>query len=153
MQIRTAVQDDISALAQMWYVGWHSAHAHVVHPDLVRLRRPAEFVARMQTHLAQTCVAVVAGRIAGFFMIDGDELYQFYVATDHHGSGVAQAMMGRAEAVLPPPRAWLACSVGNDRAAAFYTKCGWVDTGAVVMEVETSEGPKPVNIWRFEKIF
>lgn len=151
MQIRKATQDDIGALAQMWHEGWHSAHAAVVDAELVRLRTPAEFTARAASHLDQTYVALVEGAIAGFFMIEGDELYQFYVAGEHHGSGIARVMMRHAETVLPRPRAWLACSVGNDRAAAFYIKCGWQNTGVVVLEVESAQGPVPVRVWRFEK--
>lgn len=151
MQIRTATQGDISGLAQLWHETWHLAHAAIVGPDLVRLRNPESFMARTTSHLSKIRLAEIEGQIAGFFIIDGDELDQFHVDPAHHGRGVAQAMMVQAEALLPHPVAWLACTVGNDRAAAFYTKCGWVNTGAVVMEFETSEGPMPVNVWRFEK--
>lgn len=151
MQIRKATQGDISGVAQLWHLAWHSAHAAIVAPDLVRLRNPESFIGRTQAHLSHIHVAEIAGEIAGFFIIDRDELDQFHVDTAHHGRGVAQAMMVQAETLLPRPTAWLACTVGNDRAAAFYKKCGWVNTGEVVMEFETSEGPMPVNIWRFEK--
>ena len=151
MQIRNATQDDISSIARMWHLGWHSGHAAIVDSDLVRLRNPESFVARTTAHLPHVHVAEVAGEIVGFFILHEDELDQFYVDLAHHGRGFAQAMMAQAEALLPPPTAWLACTVGNDRAAAFYRKCGWANTGEVVMEFETSEGPKPVNVWRFEK--
>ncbi|MEH6644673.1 GNAT family N-acetyltransferase [Sulfitobacter sp.] len=151
MQIRVATTDDTSAIAKLWHAQWHSAHGAIVDADLVNSRIPAEFNARTTAHLPQTYVALVDGALAGFFMIEGDELYQFYIANGHQGSGLAQGMMTHAEALLPAPRAWLACSVGNSRAARFYQKCGWQNTGVEELKVETSSGPKPVSIWRFEK--
>jgi hypothetical protein len=47
--------------------------------------------------------------------------------------------------------AWLACAVGNMRAARFYEKSGWHRAGTFVMLSETSNGPFPVDQWRFEK--
>jgi|TARA_B110000879_G_scaffold183234_1_gene241836 putative acetyltransferase len=151
MEIRLANEDDVQVVAQMWHMGWHIGHAAVVDDALVALRVPAEFVARTKAHLEQTYVAVVDGVVVGFFMINGDELYQFYLDVAHHGSGLAKRLMVEAEARLSRPRAWLGCSVGNDRAAAFYVKAGWDNMGVEVFEAETSEGTCPVNIWRFEK--
>lgn len=151
MQIRAATEGDISAIAQLWHMGWHQGHAAVVDADLVRLRTPQEFVSRTAAHLVACHVAVIEGAIAGFYMLKEDELYQFYVGVEHQGSGVAGALMAAAEVALAGRLAWLACSVGNERAAAFYRKAGWehVRTGPYV--VETSEGPREVQEWRFQK--
>ena len=151
MQIRKANEADVQVIAQMWHLGWHQGHAAVVAAELVELRTPAEFVDRTRGHLAATSVAMRRGRIVGFFMVEGSELYQFYVDPDLKGSGVAAELMGHAEAALAGQRAHLACSVGNTRAAAFYRKSGWelVRTGPYV--VETSAGPFTVQEWRFEK--
>lgn len=151
MEIRRADKADVQAIARMWHRGWHLGHAAVVDTALVQLRVPKEFVARTQSHLAQTYVSVIGAEIAGFFMINGDELYQFYLDAPYHGSGLARELMAQAELRLAGPRAWLACSVGNERAAAFYGKAGWENTGVEVFEAETSEGSCPVNVWRFEK--
>ncbi len=151
MQIRTAKEEDVQLLARMWHLGWHQAHAGIVDADLVRLRGPAEFAARTAAHLGQTSVASVDGEIVGFFMVQDDELYQFYVDAAHQGRGVAGDLMLAAEAALPRPRAWLACTVGNTRAAAFYDKCGWENMGAEPCLVETSAGERVVEVWRFEK--
>lgn len=151
MQIRRAKEVDIRDVARMWHSGWHIGHAAVVDQALVALRDPAEFLARTTSHLHQTYVASVDGALAGFFMIEGDELYQFYLDKAHHGSGLAKLLMAEAEARLSGPRAWLGCSVGNDRAAAFYVKLGWENMGVEALEVETSQGSCAVNIWRFEK--
>ncbi|UWR23197.1 GNAT family N-acetyltransferase [Sulfitobacter sp. S190] len=151
MQIEPARSSHADAIAQMWHAGWHQAHAAIVDPDLVRLRNPAEFATRTQGYLPIAHVAVQQGEVAGFFMLKGPEVYQFYVGQAHQGQGVAGAMMAAAEAALAGQRAWLSCSVGNARAAAFYGKCGWTNTGERRLEVETREGPRHVQEWRFEK--
>ena len=48
-------------------------------------------------------------------------------------------------------RAWLACAIGNDRAARFYEKCGWTRMGTMINEAETSRGPFSLEVWRYEK--
>lgn len=151
MEVRAATQADVNAIARMWHIGWHQAHAGIVNDTLVQLRKPQEFETRTAAHLEQAHVAVVDGEIGGFLMVDGSELYQFYVGAAHQGRGLAASMMTAAETLLSPPRAWLGCTVGNDRAAAFYVKCGWENKGTEVFEAETSAGTSPVSIWRFEK--
>ncbi|WP_298858035.1 GNAT family N-acetyltransferase [uncultured Sulfitobacter sp.] len=151
MEIRQADKNDVQAIARLWHSGWHLGHAEVVDAALVRSRVPEEFVARTQTHLGEAYVGLVGVEIVGFFMIKENELYQFYLGMAHHGSGLANLLMFEAEARLSGPRAWLGCSVGNDRAAAFYVKAGWENMGSEVFEAETSDGICPVNIWRFEK--
>lgn len=60
------------------------------------------------------------------------ELWRFYVQRDWHGRGVAQALMDRvtAEARQRGARTlWLGVWERNDRARAFYAKCGFADAG------------------------
>jgi len=47
--------------------------------------------------------------------------------------------------------AWLACAIGNERAAKFYEKRGWRRAGTMVNHAETSAGPFPLEVWRYEK--
>lgn len=151
MKIRQAQHEDAGAIAKLWHMQWHQAHANIVEADLVRLRTPAEFAARSLAHLGQCHVCELGGDIAGFFMCEGNELYQFYVGAAHQGKGVAAQLMTAAEQELAGRRAWLACTVGNERAAAFYKKAGWVHVRTGPYEVETSDGPMTVQEWRFEK--
>lgn len=151
MQTRQADKDDVQRIAQIWHLGWHSGHAAVVDNELVGLRVPEEFVARTQAHLSRTHVALVDGQIIGFFMIKGDELYQFYLDAAHHGSGIARELMSATELAMAGRAAYLACTVGNERAAAFYRKCGWKHVRTGPYEAETSRGVFVVQEWRFEK--
>ncbi len=47
--------------------------------------------------------------------------------------------------------AWLACAIGNDRAARFYEKSGWRRAGTVVYQAEAPDGSLPLEVWRYEK--
>jgi RimJ/RimL family protein N-acetyltransferase len=47
--------------------------------------------------------------------------------------------------------AWLACAVGNERAARFYEKCGWRRAGSMVNRLETPDGEFLLEVWRYEK--
>lgn len=60
------------------------------------------------------------------------ELWRFYVHQDWHGRGIAQALMSRAKDEARNRGAkslWLGVWERNDRARAFYAKCGFVDVG------------------------
>ena len=83
-----------------------------------------------------------------------DELYQLFVTARARGSGVAAALVTDAEARLSArgvTTAWLACAIGNERAARFYEKCGWHRVGTMLNQAETSEGAFPLEVWRYEK--
>jgi diamine N-acetyltransferase len=61
------------------------------------------------------------------------ELWRFYVDRPWQGRGVAQALMAgaRAEAARRGGRTlWLAVWERNERAMAFYRKCGFLDVGS-----------------------
>jgi len=88
-------------------------------------------------------------------MVKGDELYQLYVAAELRGSGVAAALMADADAQFSAQgvkTAWLACAIGNHRAARFYEKCGWHRVGTMINHLETTEGTFLLEVWRYEKL-
>ena len=47
--------------------------------------------------------------------------------------------------------AWLACAIGNDRAARFYEKHGWRRAGDVIHQLDTPDGVFRIEVWRYEK--
>ena len=100
----------------------------------------------------------VAGNLGaplGFCAIRHDELDQLFVSPAARGTGLAAALVADAERRLAGhgvTLAWLACAIGNDRAAHFYEKCGWRRAGTVVNRLETTEGPFDLEIWRYEKV-
>jgi ribosomal protein S18 acetylase RimI-like enzyme len=154
MDVRAAEAGEIGHLAKIWYDGWHDAHARIVPAELTRLRTLESFRDRLQAALPNVRVVGPSGEPVGFCIVQGNELYQLFVSAQSRGSGVAAALLADAEARLSRSgveTAWLACAIGNERAARFYEKCGWRRVGTVVNHVETSEGSFPLEVWCYEK--
>ena len=154
MDIRSPDRHEVPLLARIWYDGWQDAHAQLLPAELVRARTLESLHRRMEAALPTVRVAGPPGAPVGFCMLKGDELSQLYVAAPARGTGAAAALMADAEARLAASgveTAWLACAIGNHRAARFYEKAGWRLVGIVVSELETPEGMILLEVWRYEK--
>ena len=154
MDVRAAQEREIDHLARIWYDGWHEAHTQIVPEELTRLRTLESFRDRLHAILPNVRVVGPSGKPLGFCIVQGDELYQLFVSAKSRGAGVAAALVADAEARLSNSGvkiAWLACAIGNQRAAKFYEKCGWCRAGNMVNYAETSDGPFPLEVWRYEK--
>jgi GNAT superfamily N-acetyltransferase len=154
VNIRDATLSEIGQLAKIWFDGWQDAHARIVPAELARLRTLQGFEERLRAALTGVRVAGIVGAPVGFYFLKGAELYQLYVSTGARGSGVAAALMADAEAHLRKTGVqtpWLACAIGNDRAARFYEKCGWLRTGTVTDALEVPGGTFSLDVWRYEK--
>jgi GNAT superfamily N-acetyltransferase len=128
MQVRPADVGEIDRLARLWHDVWHQSHASFAPPELIRLRTLASFRDRLEAALPEIYVVGPVGGPLGLCVLRGEELYQLFVAPEAHGSGVAAALIADAEARLAArgvETAWLACAIGNTRAARFYEKSGW----------------------------
>jgi GNAT superfamily N-acetyltransferase len=154
MNVRDADQGELDDLARLWYDGWHDAHAQIVPADLAQCRTLESFRERLDKALPDVRVAGPSGAGVGFYIVKDDELYQLYVSAQSRGSGVAATLIADAEARLSRTgvvTAWLACAIGNERAARFYEKCGWHRAGIVDYLAETSTGQFVLQVWRYEK--
>ena len=72
---------------------------------------------------------------------DTAELSKIYVAAEHHGTGVAAALMDLAlttAAEWGAARVWLGVNQGNQRAQRFYAKSGFTVTGTRTFQVGDS---------------
>lgn len=154
MEVRPAVEAELDALAALWYDAWRDAHLGLVPDDLVRVRTRASFRRRLHDALVDLRVVGRPGAPLGFNLVKDDELYQLFVAAAARGTGVAQALIADAEERLAAngvETAWLACAIGNHRAARFYEKCGWRRVGVITNFAETELGTLAVDVWRYEK--
>ncbi|MEO3433840.1 GNAT family N-acetyltransferase [Inquilinus sp. CAU 1745] len=152
--MRDAESVDIDPLARLWHDGWRDAHARILPAELARRRTLESFRQRLADNLAHTRVAGAPGHPTGFCMVKQDELYQLYVSADARGSGIAAALLADGENRLSAcgvTTAWLACAIGNDRAARFYEKNGWHRKGPMTSELETPDGIFRLEVWRYEK--
>lgn len=145
----------LEAATQLWTVGWRDGHLGLTPDALVKQRTAESFRTRLWDHRADTVLALQeGGRLAGFYIHDADQLYQFYVAGAARGTGLAGQLIAAAEQKIATKGhavAWLDCTVGNERAAAFYSKSGWRNTGVRTVGVYTEDGPFAMDVWRFEK--
>jgi len=155
MNIRDAKPSEIGQLGKIWYDGWQDAHARIVPVELARLRTLQNFGERLRAASASVRVAGPADAPVGFYMLKGAELYQLYVCSQARGSGVAAALIADAEARLGESgvrTAWLECAIGNNRAARFYEKCGWLRAAIVTANLEVPSRTFALEVWRYEKL-
>jgi ribosomal protein S18 acetylase RimI-like enzyme len=152
--VRPADETELDQLARVWFQSWQDAHAAIVPAELTRARTLESFAQRLGGLLFDTRVVGPVGSPVGFCIVKDDELYQLFVAAEARGSGVAAALIADAERVLADRgvrTAWLACAIGNERAARFYEKFGWRRSGTIVSQLETTAGVIPLEVWRYEK--
>lgn len=154
MRPRKAEHVEIGPLAKLWYDGWQDAHAELLPAELARHRTLESFRRRISAELRSVRVVGPVGEPAGLCMVRDDEIYQLYVAADSRGSGLAGTLLTDGEkriALEGFGTAWLACAIGNRRAARFYEKSGWSQEGITTIEVDTPDGLFPLEVWRYEK--
>jgi GNAT superfamily N-acetyltransferase len=152
--IRPATSADAPAVAIIWHRGWRDGHIGHVSDELVRARTEASFRLRASQRVADTTVATVDGAVAGFIMVIRDEVEQVYVAAAHRGTGVAAALLAKAEEIVAGnghESAWLAVVAGNARARRFYERNGWIDSGLMEYPAATGGGSVVVPAHRYDK--
>ncbi|MBF6227798.1 GNAT family N-acetyltransferase [Nocardia abscessus] len=152
--LRRARPEDASAIAEIWYPGWRDAHLGNVPDTLLAVRPRDSFDTRAAERVGDTVVATVDGVVAGFVMVDEDEVDQVYVAAAHRGTGSAALLLAAAEQRVRAnghDRAWLAVVPGNTRACRFYANQGWTDQGAFTHAAPGPNGPVSVPAHRYTK--
>ena len=154
MDVRRVEEAEVVHLAKIWYDGWQDAHAEILPADLARVRTLESFRDRLQANIEDVRAVGALGAAEGFCIVKGDELYQLFVAAPSRGKGAAAALVADAETRISEQgfeTAWLACAIGNEKAARFYEKCSWRRVGSMASRLETSNGEFWLEVWRFEK--
>ena len=151
---RRMANEEVMATARVWLDAWRDGHLGNVPEALIKFRTLESFADRLSKMGEDLRVSGPVGAPLGFCAIKGEELYQLFVSREARGTGLAQILLADGERRLAANgvgMAFLDCSPGNDRAAAFYRKCGWTFREETEWEVETEEGPFPMPAWIFEK--
>lgn len=149
MTIRTAGTADAAVLADLARRTFYDTFAHNNDPADMALHLENAYGEEIQSReLADsnitTLMVEIDGRAVAYAQVRADhvpdcvrdagavELWRFYVDRDWHGRGIAQQLMARVREVARERGArtlWLGVWEKNDRARAFYTKCGFADAG------------------------
>ena len=169
--IRTANGGDAARLARFAELTFRETFAAENSPENMELHCAASYGEAIQAReLADSATTVFLceeeSELAGFAQLRrGDappcvgasrtvEILRFYVASQWHGRGIAQALMRRAldhaeteglEAV------WLGVWERNPRAIAFYAKFGFVEVGAHVFPVGNDPQRDVIMVRRLER--
>lgn len=154
MSVRPAQIMDFAPLARLWWQGWQDGHMAHVADALVARRTQESFIDRLAVALPRVRTVGPVGAPLGFHLVKGDELNQLYVEEAARGSGIAALLMADAEDRMLEAgisKSWLACAVGNLRAARFYEKAGWSRSETQTIPTEIPGGWFPLRIWRYEK--
>ncbi len=151
-EVRPGTVADVDDVARIWREGWADAHFGRVPAALVKARTSASFDERARNRVPDTIVATRAGAVAGFVMVDGDQVDQLYLDRSVRGNGIGSALLDAAEqAVMAAGHrlAWLAVATGNTGARRFYERQGWVDDGAFAHQAPVPGGSVAVDCHRF----
>ena len=149
MTIRTATAVDAAVVADLARRTFYDTFAATNDPADMALHLANAYGLDQQTRELidrdiTTLLVEVDGTAVAYAQVRGDhvpecvtgaepiELWRFYVDRGWHGRGIAQALMERVKAVARDRGArtlWLGVWERNDRARAFYAKCGFTDAG------------------------
>ncbi len=154
MEPRAIVDDEVAFVAQLWFDGWQDAHARILPAELAKYRTLESFRARLRGARDDVFVVGPRGAPIGFYLLKGDELNQLYVEREARGSGIAAVLLADAESTIAKRGfgiTWLACAIGNERAARFYEKHGWRLDGETTIAVPTANGDFNLRVWRYSK--
>lgn len=144
---------DVEALAGLWFDGWQDAHAEILPIELKRARTLDSFCERLVAALSDVRTAGEAGNCQGLTIVKNDELDQLYVRATARGTGLAVRLTEDALSRIRADGhriAWLACAIGNDRAARFYERTGWKRRGVMTSQLSTPDGIFSLDVWRYE---
>ena len=149
MQIRVAGAADAAALANLARRTFYDTFAHNNNPDDMALHLQSAYGVDIQAReLADAGITTLLveedGQAIAYAQIRAGhvpecvsgaepiELWRFYVDHGWHGRGIAQRLMAHVRDTARARGAqtlWLGVWEKNDRARAFYTKCGFTDAG------------------------
>lgn len=151
-EVRTATGDDLAAVISVGHRTWPPTYEPIAGPAYVAMG-----LAKWWTHDAvtasirtgRTIVATRGGEVVGLAThgVQDDQvvLWKLYVLPGHHGEGIGTALLREVETrVVASGHDHLVLShiAGNDQAAAFYFRHGFVTT-----HLEQGGSGMPDSVW------
>jgi GNAT superfamily N-acetyltransferase len=143
-QVRRATPVDADAIARFQTGSWREAYRGLVPQEYLDRVGVDERRVRWRDRLVsgdrEVAVAEQGGAVVGVVSwvtagtLEGLELASLYVATGHHGTGLASTLLGVAIGTKP---AHLWVFEDNPRAQAFYGKHGFVFHGRRQLDPDT----------------
>ena len=147
MKVRPATIEDAEAMARVHWLSSNTAYG-----------REDPFERRLASYLdgvfalpeVRPFLAEENGEVLGVATVGDADLYALYVHPDRWGSGVAQALIERAEAALAETcdEARLTVLSTNARARRFYERNGWQFAERLT---ELHFGGEPTDVCRYRK--
>lgn len=170
--VRPAVRSDARTIARIRIDTWHDAYDGLIpQPVLDQLDAETEGERRFarwdELHAdprGGEIMAEVDGEVAGWAAFgpsqDADlprdgQLYAIYALAPWWGHGVGHALLDAVEQRLRDAgyrSAHLWVLDGNERAASFYERHGWVEDGATVVDERTIGGHIPFALYERRRV-
>ena len=159
--VRTATRSDVASIAGLRVAVWRAAYAGLIPTQVLAgldaerdaARRAADWDERHADPRIVELVAEADGGVVGWAACgpsrdpergaDG-ELYALYAASERWSTGIGHALLVRCEDDLRAAgftAADLWVLEGNERAASFYERHGWVEDGGVQVDERTLGTP------------
>jgi len=145
---------DVAALAELWWAGWHEAHAAHVPAELTEQRTLKSFRERVQSLGDAIRASGPVGSPIGMCAIQDAEIYQLFVAPSARGTGLASVLLNDGEHRLMAEGfsdVFLFCLPQNQSAARFYARHGWKDCGVTRETFHGANGGFALDAIRFQK--
>lgn len=137
--IRQATPGDFPKLALLWHDGWMEAHSAHVPEGLTRRRTKRSFLDRLKDLGDELRMAGCADAPLGLSVIYPGQVNQLFVSSAARGTGLAGRLLRDAEDRLRNAghdHALLHCLDRNTKAAHFYEKHGWINSGVEPVGIE-----------------
>ncbi len=152
MQIRTARGDDLSGAISVGHRTWLATYEPIAGPEYVAMGLAKWWTRDAVTasiRAGRTIVAVLGDEVIGVathgVQDDHVVLWKLYVLPGQHGKGIGSALLQEVEqrAVAAGHRTLVLSHIaGNEQAARFYVKHGFVTT-----QVEKGGSGMPDSVW------
>ena len=155
--VRGAVGDDLGGVLSVGHRTWLATYEPIAGPEYVAMGLAKWWTKDVVTHSirkGRTLVAEKAGEVVGVATFgtqdDAFVLWKLYVLPDHHGHGIGSRLMA---AVVErareagQDRITLSHMEGNEQAARFYTRHGFV-----VTHREESGSGMPASVWMAREV-